>query len=447
MSTSAWTVVILVSAVPSLMVLLKELRHRGASTVLWFVALAFYLRFLAAALHEYTYAPLLGPLSLNAMLSVAMLAVGIIVIDRRLLLLKTLWPVYLILSLALGSALLNGALAVGTETITKWLLLLVLMVALVQALLERPLAEVLEVLMRAFALPVILLLASLALGHAKANEIDGSISYIGGYSHEAAFSIILATLLGLTLLRYWQEREYVDGACKTLPLLLFVLLLLVNYRTTVLAMLLPVGLYLFDRFVVRASLPKQLALCLVAGLAVVILPLDLAAQLARFQDLPAVFAGYEELVQRPEYYTDWQRQYLSSRAYLWSQYITAWSDASAVHQLAGLGPDTWKGRFVTYAHNTFVSFLYEMGVLGVIGLAVFFAALLLAARRTLMLLFLAWGFVILNLGTLPLWQVEGIFFASVIAAVAYSGRLLAASTRPSAADELRPSDLGLIRSS
>lgn len=424
MSTLAWSLIILACAVLCLIFLIRELKRRSATAVLWFVAVGFFLRFLAAALHEFTYEPVLGPLSLNAMLSLAMLLAGFAIVDRRLLLLKVLWPVHLILCLALGSALMNGTLAASMETLTKWLLLLVFVAALIQARLEQPLANVLEALIRAFALPVLLLFVSLALGHSKATELDGSVSYIGGYHHEAAFSIILATLLSLTLLRYWQERDSVAGAWKTVPLLLFALLLLVNYRTTVLAMLLPVGLYVFDRFVLRSTAPRLMALCLVSTLVLVFVPPDLSGFIARFQDVHSVLMELESLVQRPEYYTDWQRAYMSTRPYLWSQFVTAWADAAPLNQLIGLGPDTWQGRFITYAHNTFVSFLYEMGVLGVFALTMLFVTLVAAAKRTLMLLFLSLGFVVLNLGTLPLWQIEGIFFVSLLAAVSYGERLL-----------------------
>ena len=55
----------------------------------------------------------------------------------------------------------------------------------------------------------------------------------------------------------------------------------------------------------------------------------------------------------------------SGRAYLWSQYIEAYLDGSIINILVGFGPEAWVGRFSLYAHNTFVSYLYELGLFGV----------------------------------------------------------------------------------
>src|SRR4030095_505756 len=44
-----------------------------------------------------------------------------------------------------------------------------------------------------FAPPLILQALSIILGISKGSEATGSVSYVGGYNHEAGFSVILAT--------------------------------------------------------------------------------------------------------------------------------------------------------------------------------------------------------------------------------------------------------------
>ncbi len=67
---------------------------------------------------------------------------------------------------------------------------------------------------------------------------------------------------------------------------------------------------------------------------------------------------------------------------------------------------------MTYAHNTFISYLYELGIFGVAALTWVFISNLYAALRVTRahrfpVVACHIGFIILNLSTMALWTLEG----------------------------------------
>ncbi len=135
------------------------------------------------------------------------------------------------------------------------------------------------------------------------------------------------------------------------------------------------------------------------------------AERDRFADLGALSQG-TALIRPPETFTWADRRVLSSRPYIWSEYIYAYADAPRLQKWIGYGPDSWVTRMPIYAHNTVISFLYELGIFGVI-------AILLVWGNMIRLAFMAeprWrplllaghaSFIVLNLATMAHWQVEG----------------------------------------
>ena len=85
--------------------LVALLRLKDAPTR--FLVLALWLRYLLSAFHQYTYPPIVGGLSLNAMASITLTAIGFLVIERRLLLLKAFGGVYLVIVATMVSASIN----------------------------------------------------------------------------------------------------------------------------------------------------------------------------------------------------------------------------------------------------------------------------------------------------------------------------------------------------
>jgi membrane protein implicated in regulation of membrane protease activity len=70
------------------------------------------------------------------------------------------------------------------------------------------------------------------------------------------------------------------------------------------------------------------------------------------------------------------------------------------------------GRFTTYAHNTFISYLYEFGLFGLAGLLwILISNFLMAARvretKGLILVSCHIGVIVLNLSTMGIWTLEG----------------------------------------
>lgn len=428
LSLAIWGPIVAACVAISICALNRSFRVNNAPLVLRFVALAMFLRLTSSAVHQLTFDPLLGPLSINAMLSLGTLAVGFLIIDRRILLFKFFWVIYIIIGLVFISAIINGTIGQSFATLTKWLLLLVLIAGLLQAFLKTSRANVTSVLLTVFLLPVLLQFIALLMGNVKATEYDGSISYVGGYHHEAGFSIILTIAFFLSLLRAKDQKTVTIMWGLGLPILLFGFVIMTNYRTTILAVSVPFAYFLLKGVIDVRTAYMQFILAPV-GMCLVILVGYFGADAftERFYDLRLVLANSEALIQRPEYYTEWQRDYLSSRAFIWSQYLTAWVDASSLNQWLGMGADSWEGKFPKYAHNTFVSFLYELGVLGVLGLSAFFVSILIGARRMPILALMVVSFAVLNLGTMPLWQVEGVFLASILTALSFYQKIV--STR------------------
>jgi O-antigen ligase len=70
------------------------------------------------------------------------------------------------------------------------------------------------------------------------------------------------------------------------------------------------------------------------------------------------------------------------------------------------------GRFTTYAHNTFISYLYEFGLFGLAALLWILISNFLTAVRVRdngRLILISWhiGFIVLNSATMGIWTLEG----------------------------------------
>ena len=83
-----------------------------------------------------------------------------------------------------------------------------------------------------------------------------------------------------------------------------------------------------------------------------------------------------------------------------------------MQKVIGFGPDSWEGKMPNYAHNTIISFMYEMGVVGVIAILLLWGTMFRLAwstdeRTRTLLLGGHLSFLMLNLATMAHWQVEG----------------------------------------
>jgi hypothetical protein len=388
-----------------------------------FLLVSIWLRYMSGPFHVYTFAPVLGGMSFNALLSVGTVFAGVALVEQRGFREYFLIPVYAMLAIILISGLGNWAVGGTIDMFFKWSYVAVFIIATRQGLRNIGPKLFFEVVLLSFCAPVLFQLASIALGIAKAGESDGSNSYIGGYHHEAAFSVVMLTFV------------YVVFLAERLPVWLKAVLItegtvgifLANYRTAVLA-LIPVLVSYVVLGTVNRFVPRQRALITILTIPVAAVLMMVASEhlAQRFQDIGSVLDRGSSLFKVPEQFSQDDKALFSGRVYIWSEYITAYAHGRDFQLLFGQGPNTWTTVFDLYAHNTLVSYLYELGVFGVAGVLSVWATFLVltlkvadpAIRRSL--LFAQAGFLILNMATMPHWMIEGnILFALLQGYVAW----------------------------
>lgn len=388
------------------------LRTQGRAARYLIFACAF--RFTLGALHQFTYEEAFAGLRWVALGSLFTIVLGLIVLEKRRILSSIFIPVVLIFGVMILSAIVNQSLALAVDPILRLLFFVLTAVALWQALETNGLV-VLKRLLFVFIQPIVFLAASLALGVVKSGELDGSNSFIGGYRHEELFSLILVTCFLAAILAgkfdRWMRASLIVGS--------FVGIYLTDYRTTMLAVL-PLAATFILLAVPRAFPSDQRAFVKigVVVMGALFVYLGAVAGGSRFSDLASLGRG-TALIRPPETFTYEDQRLLSARPYIWSQYIYAYSDAPRLEKVIGHGPDSWEGRFPLYAHNTVVSFLYEVGALGVAALLflwLMMARLALTVARPDRQILIAGhaSFFLLNMATMPHWQIEGNIFYGLL---------------------------------
>jgi hypothetical protein len=372
-----------------------------------FLLLATWFRYSIATFHQYTYPPVVLGLSVIALTSIVVVAVGCLVVGGRNLWLRRLIPIYITTLVVLVSAIANQRWIEGVNATFKWLYLIVFALAAHHAMRRRGSEPIFRSLAVIFAGPVVLQWLSVP-WDLKVTNPDGTF-YIGGYQHQQALSIILLTFLYITcfspplgLLASYGRLAIVAAG-----------LALANYRTAVLAAAVPASTLAVSKLVERV-VPKQRVIVVVFLAVVTVFVFVGVGTLARerFADLGTVLDKGASLIKPAEHFTTEDKRLFSGRLYLWSQYIEAFLDGDIVNILVGFGPDAWVGRFTTYAHNTFVSYLYEFGLFGLAGFvwilsSNFLTALRVRDNKGLVLVACHIGFIVLNMATMAIWTLEG----------------------------------------
>lgn len=416
-----------------LLVLVQVWRLRDSFAT--FLLLATWFRYSIAVFHEYTYAPVVAGLSLIALTSIAVVAVGLVLVGLRRLLMRRLVPFYGIVLAIFISALLNQSWLGAINATLKWLYLIVFALAAYLAMQRCGRERTVHSLAVVFAAPIVLQWISVPWG-LKATNADGSISFLGGYQHQQSLSIILLTFLYLTCF-----SRGMSGAVACARLAVSVVgIALANYRTALLAAALPAVSLAFSTLL-RNVIPRQRGVAFVVLAIVSVFVSFGVAVLAqeRFADIGTMVDKNTSLLQPPERFSQEETRMFSGRAYLWSQYIDAYSGGSIINILFGFGPEGWVGRFSLYAHNTFVSCLYELGLVGIcvflwILISNFFMALRANSDDMPILISCHIGFFVLNLATMPFWTLEGAILYALLLGQTWH---LQSTTRLSA-DEILP---------
>jgi hypothetical protein len=416
-----------VMAIISCLLLIKTWKNI-TNRYLLFVMAALWLRYTLSAFHQITYDPIIAGFSINALGSIFVVAAGIFVVPNFSFRLRHYLVFYSFYSIILVSGVINAEFKGLINVLVKWGYFFVISAALFLALRMLPTKQVFKALLVSFFLPVTLQILSIALGEVKASENDGSASFIGGYNHEAAFSMIL---VGFILVLGWLERKTIKYHAPLFFGAVF-LLVLVNYRTSMLAVLPVVFIFILTMLTERFESKYRLPILAFASIPILILGLAISSSFVeRFSDISLVLNSLNELIKEPEYYTDAEQDIFSARVYLWSQYLTAFSQSDFLHRMIGFGPEAWSGVFDKYAHNAFVSYIYEYGYLGITTFLIVNIYLLKQALNNQSkilgrkLFFSILGLMVMSLSTMPLWNIEGLICYALI-----SGTIFAKGQQP-----------------
>jgi hypothetical protein len=401
----------------ALLVVVLILALRFVTTVnARFVVFACWLRFMLSAYHVYTFPKvLLGTLSVNALGSAGLFALGLLLLPRTLLLSKAIMSAYAVLFVIVLSAFANGAYKQAFEPIVKFGLFIVIALNCYQALRTDDERRFGIATLLSFSPLLVFQALSLMLNISKSDPGTSVRNFIGGYDHEAAFSV---ALIGLFVVA--AVSRAIPTALKVAVVPVAVLsILLANYRTSMLAMA-PLLIY-FILFGIGQFFTKNLRPLVVAvsAFGVVLVGATSLVALDRFSQLRIIVEAEQPLIQPPDDFTREDRQLLTGRSLIWSSYYYKWKDdGGQVQHLVGFGPDSWEQFFHIYAHNSFVDFLFEYGVLGVVALFVMIASGLLMAWNTGIqrwkMVSAHLSFLALNLATMPMWLVEGLILYGLL---------------------------------
>lgn len=413
----------LVAGLLSLLILLTTIKQ-VQNRYLVFIVSAIWLRFFLSAFHTITYPKIIAGFSINALASICVVAIGLLLLPKSVFLLRKYLIFYAYFAIIATSGLLNGELVGTINVLVKWGYFFVVSSSILLALRSLNSEYVLKHLLVAFILPVSLQILSIVFGETKITDGNGLTSYVGGYYHEAAFSMILVSV---ALILSWLQKNALpyQSICFVAVVLLLVL---VNYRTTILAILPITIFFIFTSIGSNIDKRYRLPTFILLATPLSFLGLIISSSMAeRFADISLFLGNMENLIKAPIYFTEWEKDIFSARVYIWSQYLSSFFNADWLKQLFGFGPESWSGVFDKYAHNTLVSYLYEYGYLGTILFCAINIQLIKEAlkhRQSLLgykLAFSLIGFLIMSQATMPLWNIEGLISFALICAFVFDG--------------------------
>lgn len=404
---------LLLAGVSLIAVVLWRVLARCRDLSLRFLILALTLRYLMGAFHHITYQPLLGGLSPIALASAGVFAVGLMLAPPRRLLLKALTPLYALIGAVLVAAIVNPGVGSLVDVLVKWGYFLVILLHAHEAARRLGVGAVCATLLWAFLAPFLFQIASVVMGAAKSTD-EGAISYIGGYNHEAAFSIIALTAMSLAA--FAASRRWWSAAVIALAVASIVL---ANYRTVLLAAIPLLAAWVVTAAAARFQRADRAVIALGAGALALTAAIVAGVFLQeRFADFAAVWG--RRLPDVSTGFTQEERDLFSSRLFLWRQYLDEFEHGSIVQWLFGNGPQAWEGRFAVYAHNTLVSTLFEYGLFGALCLIWLWASGLAMAIRAPERA-LRWRLVaahvsviLMNMSTMGQWLIEGLILYAIL---------------------------------
>ena len=386
-----------------------------------FVAVAIWLRLVLSAFHVITFTNLFGPFSINALGSIAIVAAGILLIRKSVLLSTATLAIFPMLGATALSAAASGEWAGALDMMVKFLFAMVVSAHIFEAIRRGQAKPLGQAALLAFCPELVLQLFSVVLGVKNYSSFDGSANYIGGYRHEGAFSMALIGMLAVAaLVREVPFRQRAIGmALGTLGLLL------ANYRTAIVAGS-PIMFY-FAVLSLTRIFPNRVRLLVTLSCGIMVFTGAFLVMSSSER-----FAGMGEAVEKlsgglpaPESFTRDDQHILTGRVYIWANYYNAWKSGDSLQKLVGVGPETWSNKFKVYAHNSFFHYLYEIGIIGLVALTITLFSIPLMGlmgppRERIGFLAVSVGYLFLNMATMPLWQIEGLLTFGIILGLAAS---------------------------
>lgn len=426
------------------LVIFMALRSKSASGAFVLVAVAIRLAMSAAPYLSFSSSGL--GLSWNALMSCIIIGTGGLIVRRSNMLSYALPPVVaLVLAIAI-SGLVNDRLPESIEAILKYGYFAILALTMHDACKAEGFGTFLTRLLAVLFLPLVLQLESLALGVVKASEGDGSASYIGGYNHEASFSLLLMSALLVTTMnqKLSIKVQFLVAAICVAGVLL------ANYRTAMGAMVpMLIALMLVNGMRKVVKNQQVFAIAVVSLVVLGLVPIVLTLFAERFDTLTLLIQNPGLPFKDPGAFTYEERQVMSGRAFIWAEYLKMWGEAPTLQKFIGFGADAWEDYFALYAHNTLVSTLFEYGLAGVFLMMLLWAWMIVIALRCrppVNWIFVAShaGFILLNMATMPFWMIEGLVFYGLLCGASLfafdSGRQASArpARRPDGTERPRP---------
>ncbi|MEI4197913.1 hypothetical protein [Roseovarius sp. E0-M6] len=402
----------------SLVVLLRQIRALGDDQLSRAVILLIWVRFALTALGEPALRTVVAGQSILALGTFIAVMALLFIVPLDCLRRPRLMPFGAMVAVLLLSALLNGQLSALLNTGTLWIMFILIVVLIHRALGIHGNRTVLGCLLAVFSLPIGLQLTAVLLGQSQIG-MDGSVSYVGNYVHEAVFSTVALCAVWLVTVYPWRKRFWLFTAFG----IVMASMVLANYRTLILASL-PSLIAIIVLMTARKGQNRRAVISLIAVLAVVpvvvaLLPSD------RFSELVTAIGMLGDLAKPAQEFSAAEKDLLSARIYIGAAYLEGYAQADLVRHLIGFGPGADTGFIGTHPHNEFLRILFETGLLGLllwIGIvgSLVGAALRHAPRPTNAVLAGGYGALMIgSLGTSFLIRPEGIIFVALLVAVTW----------------------------
>lgn len=389
----------------------------GQPLTMKFLYLALSIRYMANFFHAHTAFTLTAGQSINSLIGLAIVGFGLMLSRNHLLRYRAFLPVYLFIGIMIFSSIYNGGSPGLLNAVLRQAMFLVLVISFIRVLDSAPHdGSFPHRLLSIFTIPLLLQLASIILDIRNQFEADGSESYIGGYVHEGVFSALLLCGLSITVL----SRGLPWRRATLYAAIFFTAIIFANYRTALLAALPLMAGHLLIGSGQGFKADMAMLVRILVGVVTVVIAILLFSFLAqRLVDIATAASDIGSLFTAPELYSSSDRELFSGRVFIWSDYVFRTITGNLSNILIGFGPDAWEGTFTIYAHNVYVSYIYEFGFLGLavyvlLNLSFFWMALTTRHSRRWAVVACHLGYFILSIGTMPTVTIEGVFLYATI---------------------------------